>query len=71
MKRNPYVLDHDFGYGKERENDELTKLELRNIDELKCYVKDRIDNTFIADVKDFTVKFKSETPTQEVLIEII
>ena len=38
MDSKEYVLNHDFGYGREPELDELKKLELRNIEDLIVYV---------------------------------
>ena len=54
MDSNEYVLKHDFGYGREPELDELIKLELRNIEDVKVYVADALENAFInyKDIKD-------------------
>lgn len=41
-----YVLDHDFGYGKEKETKELTKLSLRDVNDVRVYVLDVIENDF-------------------------
>ena len=70
MKKNVYVLNHDFGYGKERENEEVWKLFLRDIDDVTDYVKTTF-STFVANVKGFTVEFKSDRPSEEVIIELI
>ncbi len=35
MESKEYILSHDFGYGKEQE---IAKLELRNIEDVKIYV---------------------------------
>lgn len=47
MDSKDYVLNHDFGYGREPELDELFKLELRNIEDVKVYVLDAIKNAYI------------------------
>ena len=47
MDSKEYVLNHDFGYGREPELDELKKLELRNIEDLIVYVDESLDNAFI------------------------
>ena len=52
-----YVLNHDFGYGKENQKEEINKLNLRNINDLKYYIKDFISNVFDASVKGFIVCF--------------
>lgn len=47
MNSEEYVLGHDFGYGREPELDELIKLELRNLEDVKVYVLDSIQNAFV------------------------
>ena len=47
MDSKEYVLNHDFGYGREPELDELIKLELRNIEDVKVYIADALENAFI------------------------
>ena len=47
MDSKEYVLNHDFGYGREPELDELFKLELRNLEDVKLYVFDAIKNAYI------------------------
>jgi len=46
MDSNEYVLKHDFGYGREPELKELNKLELKNIEDVKVYVADVLENAF-------------------------
>ncbi len=36
--KNEYVLNHDFGYGREEELDELNRLKLRNLNDVETYV---------------------------------
>ena len=47
MDSKDYVLNHDFGYGREPELDVLFKLELRNLEDVKVYVLDAINNAYI------------------------
>lgn len=47
MDSKDYVLNHDFGYGREPELDVLFKLELRNLEDVKVYVLDAISNAYI------------------------
>ena len=47
MDSKEYVLNHDFGYGREPELDKLFKLELRNLEDVKIYVLDAIKNAYI------------------------
>ena len=47
MNSKEYVLNHDFGYGREPELDILFKLELRNPEDVKIYVLDAIKNAYI------------------------
>lgn len=49
--KNDYVLNHDFGYGKEPEQKELNKLALRNIDDLKVYLQNAVKELFIEKVE--------------------
>lgn len=69
--KNEYVLNHDYGYGKEPEQEELNKLELRNIEDLKVYVKDIMKNTFNASVRKNTLTFLDDMSKTEVVIERI
>ena len=55
MDSKDYVLNHDFGYGREPELDELIKLELRNIEDVKVYVADALENAFI-NYKDIKIE---------------
>jgi len=55
MNSKEYVLNHDFGYGREPELDELIKLELRSIEDVKVYVADALENAFI-NYKDIKVE---------------
>ena len=65
MDSKEYVLNHDFGYGREPELDELFKLELRNLEDVKLYVFDAIKNAYIEPEKirkcrnEFSVVFKN------------
>lgn len=54
-----YVLDHDFGYGTCSKK--IKKLKLRNVDDLKDYVKDLIDTQF----------FSNNALSSQLVIEII
>lgn len=47
MDSKEYVSNHDFGYGREPELDVLFKLELRNLEDVKVYVLDAINNAYI------------------------
>ena len=42
--KSEYVLNHDYGYGREKEIEQLNKLLLRNLQDLDTYVMDIIDN---------------------------
>lgn len=47
MNIRNYVLNHDYGYGREPELKNLYKLNLRNIDDLRVYINDILNNAFI------------------------
>lgn len=70
MNSNDYVLNHDFGYGREPELEELIKLKLRNFEDLKVYINNIITTQFVATVKNNTVTFRDGQKTQ-VFIERI
>ena len=42
-----YVLKHDFGYGREPELNQMIKLKLRNEKDLKVYILDVLENSFV------------------------
>ena len=51
MTSKEYIYSHDFGYGKISEFENLNKINLRNIDDLKLYVFDILSKNFDAIVK--------------------
>ena len=51
MDSKDYVLNHDFGYGREPELYVLFKLELRNLEDVKVYVLDSIKTMEAKNVK--------------------
>lgn len=55
-----YVLNHDYGYGKEPEQEKLNKLKLRNVEDLKVYVNDVIGNAFVATFENGVIEFGLE-----------
>ena len=57
MDSKIYVLNHDYGYGKEYELKELNKLNLRNFNDLQVYLEDLITKE-VADF-DNVVTFKT------------
>lgn len=46
LMKNNYVVNHDFGYGKEVETKELNKIMLRNFKDLKVYLNNVIKSQF-------------------------
>ena len=69
MNSEKYVLEHDFGYCREPELEELFKLELRNFEDLKVYVNDIITKSFVATVKNNIVHFKQDDTKILVTVE--
>lgn len=72
MKSKDYVLKHDFGYGREPEleDDELIKLELRNIDDVKFYIGWTLRDVFHARIsRQNIVQFFDSTDKTKVIIE--
>ena len=68
MDSKEYVLNHDFGYGREPELDELKKLELRNIEDLIVYVDESLDNAFI-DYQHNIISFLKDNVKVKVEVE--
>lgn len=64
-----YVLNHDYGYGKEPEQEKLNKLKLRNVEDLKIYVNDVISNAFVATFEKGVIEFGLEK--QKIKIKIV
>lgn len=64
-----YVLNHDYGYGKEPEQEKLNKLKLRSVEDLRVYVDDVIVNAFVATYNNNIIEFKTEN--QKTKVEIV
>ena len=64
-----YVLNHDYGYGQE-EKVNLDKLTLRNIEDLKVYVDDAIQNAFVAKYQNNIIEFKDKEKCKIVIERI-
>ena len=52
-----YILQHDYGYGKEPEQQKLNKLELHNLDECRTYIEDVINNQLNAYFTNGLIEF--------------
>ena len=61
-----YALSHDFGYGVCPELKNLKKINLRNIEDLKVYLRDLINSLF-THTKDNIIKI--ENYKIEIIIE--
>lgn len=66
-----YVLNHDYGYGQEEEKEELNKLKLRNINDLKVYVEDVIINAFNATYINTVIQFNNDKSKYKIVVETI
>lgn len=64
--KNDYVLNHDFGYGKE---EDINWLKLRNIQDLRDYIFEILKTQIVGDVKNNKVRFLKEKKWIEVVIE--
>ena len=60
MNSKNYVLHHNYGYGLDEEENELNKLTLRNLTDLKVYITD-LTKQFNAKRKHNKLKFNNET----------
>ena len=69
MNSKEYVKNHNFGYGQDKVR--LHKLKLRNLDDLKVYLKDIIDITFVAKVDNFQLNFDGILTPLEIMVEEI
>lgn len=63
-----YVLNHNYGYGKESEQVKIKKLTLRSVEDLKVYVDDVIENAFVATYDKGVIEFKLDK--QKIKVEI-
>lgn len=72
MDSKQYVLEHDFGYCREPELENLIKLKLRNFEDVKVYVEWTIREAFAATVtKNNLIKFFNDNMKAQILIEEI
>lgn len=55
---NKYVLQHDFGYGVDSQN--INKLCLRDIEDLKCYVNSLIRSTYVGTYDEGVLSFDDQ-----------
>jgi len=69
--QNDYVLNHDYGYGKHPEQRVLNKLSLRNIEDLKTYIIQLVEDMFYATFEDWYVIFKEDNLITKIIIENI
>lgn len=73
MKKN-YVLEHNFGYGQSIDDKDsvINKLNLKNIFDLKTYIKYVIEEQFInVKVENNLVAKIPNEPKTKIVIEII
>ncbi len=61
-----YVLNHKYGYG--HGNKQIKKIYLRNLSDINVYVKDVIENAFIASYADNILDF-GDQKKYKILIE--
>lgn len=70
MNSKKYVLEHDFGYGQECEQEQLNKLQLRNCEDLIIYLDDILNIQFAANIKNNVIYFNDNT-IMKMKIEIL
>ena len=70
MNSNDYVLNHNFGYDND-DCEKINKIELRNIEDLKVYVKLNIQTLLFANLKDNVVTFFDDFSKEKYFIEEI
>lgn len=64
-----YVLNHQYGYGLEKEKRELNKLKLRIFEDLKVYLEDILENAFNATYKNNILEFNIDKSKFEIIFE--
>ncbi len=69
MKSRNYILNHDFGYGKSEHLKEICKLNLRNLADVKIYVRDVLNSVFDTKVYGYFVEFENDKFINEVVIK--
>jgi len=66
--KNKYVLEHDYGYGKDIE-ESIKKLTLRNLQDCKDYIEELLSITFDASLHNSVLCFRSNKELVEIVIE--
>lgn len=71
--KNNYVKNHNFGYGNciGDEDSIINKLELRNVADLKFYIKDIIETQLVNASVKYSKVIISDTETVKLFIELI
>lgn len=70
IKSEDYVIKHQYGYGGENK-DKIKKLKLRNVNDLKIYIGDVVDNAFCAYYEDNVIFFTSDNSSCKINVEIL
>ena len=70
MNSRDYILNHDFGYGREPMIAQPIKLQLRNVEDVKFYINWTMKEIFVADVtNDNIITFYEDNSKAQILIE--
>lgn len=64
-----YVLNHQYGYGLNKEKRNLNKLNLRSIEDLRVYVNDVVGSSFNASYINNILRFDLDNSEFELVIE--
>ncbi len=62
-----YVLNHQYGYGKNC--CDINKLLLRNLEDLEVYLADVVDSAFYAKYQNKTIKFNVDKSKFKLVIK--
>ena len=61
------ILNHDYGYGEGKQN--IKKLKLKNINELKMYIKDVIENIYGGNFTHDIVSLHNDNVKSKIVIK--
>ncbi len=64
-----YVLNHQYGYGLDKEKRSLNKLNLRSLEDLRVYVADLVCSNFNASYINNILRFDLDDSEFELVIE--
>ena len=60
-----YIFNHNFGYGQDLKDNEISKITLRNLDDLVAYIDFSIIELFTPEICNRLIRICSQTKLQK------